>query len=143
MKQAVPPQGQARNDFDICADIADALGVRDRFTEQRDANAWLRHLYDRWRTDCAKLGVAVPDFATFWADGSVEVPMPEAYFVPYADFARDPAAHRLNTPTGRIETVLGDDRRLRLRRLSRPSGLDSAARIPRFAARAALIRCIC
>ena len=77
MKQAVPPQGQARNDFDICADIADALGVRDTFTGQRDANAWLRHLYDRWRTNCAKLGVAVPDFATFWAEGSVEIPVPE------------------------------------------------------------------
>jgi biotin/methionine sulfoxide reductase len=103
MKQAVPPQGQARNDFDICADIADALGVRDRFTEQRDANAWLRHLYDRWRANCAKLGVAVPNFATFWAEGSVEIPVPEALFVPYADFARDPDTHRLNTPTGRIE----------------------------------------
>ena len=47
--------------------------------------------------------MAVADFATFWADGSVEVPMPEAHFVPYVDFARDPTAHRLNTPTGRIE----------------------------------------
>jgi biotin/methionine sulfoxide reductase len=103
MKQAVPPQGQARNDFDICADIADALGMGDRFTEQRDANAWLRHMYDRWRTNCAKLGVMVADFTTFWADGSVEVPMPKAHFVPLADFARDPTAHRLNTPTGRIE----------------------------------------
>jgi biotin/methionine sulfoxide reductase len=103
MKQAVPPQGQARNDFDICADIADALGVRDTFTGQRDANAWLRHLYDRWRTNCAKLGVAVPDFATFWAEGSVEIPVPEALFVPYAKFVGDPEAQRLNTPTGRIE----------------------------------------
>jgi biotin/methionine sulfoxide reductase len=103
MKQAVQPQGQARNDFDICADIADALGVRDRFTEQRDTNAWLRHLYDRWRTSCVKLGVTVPDFAAFWAEGHVEVPMPERHFVPFADFARDPIAHRLNTPTGRIE----------------------------------------
>lgn len=103
MKQAVPPQAQARNDFDICADIADLLGQRDRFTEQRDTNAWLRHLYDRWRTNCARLGVTVPDFAAFWAQGSVEVPAPESHFVPYADFVHDPAAHRLNTPTGRIE----------------------------------------
>src|SRR6185312_11743798 len=81
----------------------EALGVRERFTEQRDANAWLRHLYDRWRTNCGKLGVSVPDFATFWADGAVEVPIPDEFFVPYAAFAHDPAAHRLNTPSGRIE----------------------------------------
>ena len=103
MKQAVPPQGQARNDFDICADIADALGVRDRFTEQRDANAWLRHLYDRWRANCAKLGVTVPDFATFWVEGCFELPMPKTHFVPYAEFVTEPDAHRLNTPTGKIE----------------------------------------
>jgi biotin/methionine sulfoxide reductase len=103
MKQAVPPQGQARNDFDICADIADALGVRARFTEQRDAGAWLRHLYDRWRAACARVGVDTPDFATFWADGHVEIVAPDEPYVPYADFVRDPAAHRLNTPSGRIE----------------------------------------
>jgi biotin/methionine sulfoxide reductase len=103
MRQAVPPQGHARNDFDISADIADALGVRDRFTEQRDANAWLHHLYDRWRGNCARLGVAVPDFATFWAEGSVDVAMPEEDYVPYQEFVRDPKAHRLATPTGKIE----------------------------------------
>jgi biotin/methionine sulfoxide reductase len=103
MKQAVAPQGQARNDFAICADIADALGVRARFTEQRDTGAWLRHLYDRWRTACAKDGVNVPDFATFWAEGHVEVAAPETPYVPYTEFVRDPAAHRLNTPSGRIE----------------------------------------
>jgi biotin/methionine sulfoxide reductase len=103
MKQAVPPQGQARNDFDICADIADALGVRARFTEQRDAGAWLRHLYDRWRATCARDGVDTPDFATFWADGHVEIVAPDEPYVPYADFVSDPAAHRLNTPSGRIE----------------------------------------
>ena len=103
MKQAVPPQGQARHDFDICADIADALGVRARFTEQRDAGAWLRHLYDRWRAACARVGVDTPDFVTFWADGHVEIVAPDEPYVPYADFVRDPAAHRLNTPSGRIE----------------------------------------
>ena len=103
MKQAVPPRGQARNDFAICADIAEALGVRARFTEQRDAAAWLRHLYDRWRQGCARAGAVVPDFDTFWAEGHVEVPAPDTPHVPYADFVRDPAGYRLNTPSGRIE----------------------------------------
>jgi biotin/methionine sulfoxide reductase len=103
MKQAVPPQGQARNDFDICADIADALGVRARFTEQRDTAAWLHHLYDKWRAACARDGMETPDFETFWADGHVEIEAAEVHYVPYEAFARDPAAHRLNTPSGRIE----------------------------------------
>ena len=103
MKQAVPPQGQARNDFDICADIADASGVRAQFTEQRDTPAWLHHLYGQWRVACARDGVDTPDFETFWADGHVEITAPDAPYVPYAAFVADPAAHRLNTPSGRIE----------------------------------------
>ncbi|NBQ76819.1 MAG: Asp-tRNA(Asn)/Glu-tRNA(Gln) amidotransferase GatCAB subunit C, partial [Acetobacteraceae bacterium] len=35
MHQAIPPQGQARNDHDMLADIAEELGYRERFTEQR------------------------------------------------------------------------------------------------------------
>lgn len=103
MKQALPRFAQARDEFDYMADIAEALGVRERFTQQRDAAAWLDALYGRWRDICARLGVEVPDFATFWARGAVEVPAPERGPVPFADFVRDPAAARLNTPSGRIE----------------------------------------
>jgi biotin/methionine sulfoxide reductase len=103
MHQAVPPHAQARNDFDILADIADAQGLRDRFTEQRDTPAWLRLLYERYRQGAARLGVALPEFDGFWAEGHTEMPAPDAHFVPFAEFARDPAAHALNTPSGRIE----------------------------------------
>lgn len=103
MRQAIPPVAEARNDVDILADIADALGYRDRFTEQRDEGAWLRHLYDRWRAGCARLGFEPPDFDTFWEEGHVETPPPEQDFVQFADFAGDPEANPLNTPSGRIE----------------------------------------
>ncbi len=74
------------------ADIADALGVRDRFTQQRDVPAWLRAIYGRCRDNCARMGIDLPDFDTFWAAGSVEVPPPERGIVPFAAFVRDPAA---------------------------------------------------
>ncbi|WP_424137821.1 molybdopterin-dependent oxidoreductase [Roseomonas chloroacetimidivorans] len=103
MHQAVPPQGQARNDHDAFADIADALGYRERFTDQRDEGAWLRHMYDRFRRACAAMGAEVPDFDRFWAEGHVEFSPPEEDFVQFADFARDPAAAPLNTPSGKVE----------------------------------------
>src|SRR5690606_34482350 len=76
MKQAIAPVGQARNDYDIFADIADALGVGPQFTGQRDESAWLRHLYDRWRRACTQLGQEPPDFDTFWERGHVEFERP-------------------------------------------------------------------
>jgi biotin/methionine sulfoxide reductase len=103
MKQVVPPQGQARDDFAICADVADALGVRDRFTEQRDVPAWLRFLYGRWRDQIGRIGLQVPDFEAFWEAGAIEFPLPDGDIVPFEAFVRDPARHPVKTASGRIE----------------------------------------
>ena len=107
MHQAAPPQGQARNDHDAFADIAEALGYRERYTEGRDEAAWLRHLYDRFRRACAAMGEAVPEFDRFWAEGHLEFARPETDFVSFADFARDPEAAPLATPSGKVELYSG------------------------------------
>ncbi len=103
MHRAIPAQGGARDDFSIFADIADALGVRDRFTEQRDVATWLRVMYERMRSAASRAGLEIVDFDRFWEAGFVEIPAPPATDVPFSAFVRDPAAHRLNTPSGRIE----------------------------------------
>jgi len=105
MKQAVPAQGQARDDFAIFADIADALGVRHDFTEQRDEPAWLRHLYDQARAGWTRAGLETPDFDGFWARGHLEFTPPARHFVLFEAFRDDPAGNPLNTPSGRIELV--------------------------------------
>ncbi len=105
MHQAIKPLAKARNDVDMLADIADALGYRDRFTEQRDERAWLRFMYERWRQQCAGLGFEAPDFDRFWKVGHVEVPEPPngQEYTQFADFAADPDEAPLNTPSGKIE----------------------------------------
>jgi len=103
MHQAIAPVGQARNDADILADLADALGYRAQFTEQRDEMAWLQHLYGMWRRACAGQGIEVPDFATFWERGFVEIPAPERHYTQFAEFRADPEANPLNTPSGKVE----------------------------------------
>ena len=103
MHQAIAPIGLARNDTDIFADLADAGGFRANFTEQRDEMAWLQHLYGRWRQACDKQAITVPDFAEFWTRGYVEIAAPTEDYVQFADFARDPDANPLNTPSGKVE----------------------------------------
>ncbi|MGG5809125.1 molybdopterin-dependent oxidoreductase [Falsiroseomonas sp. CW058] len=103
MHQAIAPVGQARNDVDMLADIADALGYRASYTEQRDESAWLQHLYGLWRRACAEQGIEVPDFDRFWADGFVEIAPPGREYVQFAEFRADPAANPLNTPSGKVE----------------------------------------
>ena len=105
MHRAIPPVGEARNDFDIFAGLAQRMGVAQAFTGGRDEQAWLRHLYDRFRQQSNQL----PDFETFWQLGHLErQDDPEGSQDPgrgvlFHAFRMDPERNRLATPSGRIE----------------------------------------
>ncbi len=103
MDKAVDPVAGARNDLDIFADLAGRLGFGDRFTEGRDEEAWLRHLYDVCRQQAAHFDLEMPDFDDFRRTGHVEFPPPEEPYVLFAKFRADPEAAPLRTPSGRIE----------------------------------------
>ncbi|MSQ69897.1 MAG: Asp-tRNA(Asn)/Glu-tRNA(Gln) amidotransferase GatCAB subunit C [Betaproteobacteria bacterium] len=105
MKQAMPPVGEARNDYDIFSDLAARLGYESAFTEGRDEMAWLRHMYDEAARATVRLGIALPSFEEFWERGSHEFAEPDAPRVLFADFRNDPDAHPLRTPSGKIEIV--------------------------------------
>ena len=103
MARAIPPVGQARNDYDIFSGLADRLGFRDGFTEGREEKDWLSHLYDTLRRDFIRQGVELPPFDTFWSSGHITLPTEGKEKVLLAKFRDDPVAHRLPTPSGRIE----------------------------------------
>lgn len=102
MHKAIEPLGEARSDFDIFNALAEQLGVAAPFNEGRDEMGWIRHLYDASRIDAQeRLGVALPDFDSFWQTGSAQVPTQDNYTY-LADFRADPVTHRLATESGRI-----------------------------------------
>ncbi len=55
-QQAIRPQGQTRNDFDIFAELADRVGLGSSYTEGRDEDAWLRWIAAR---------AGIPDYDAF------------------------------------------------------------------------------
>ncbi len=103
MHQAVAPVGAARNDHDIFAGLAARLGFAEAFTEGRGEMDWLRHLYDVFRQQAARERIELPDFDAFWRAGHIELPVADDGRVLFAEFRRDPEAHPLATPSGRIE----------------------------------------
>lgn len=103
MHQAVKPVGEARNDHDVFAGMAERLGFADRFREGRNEMEWLRHFYDVARQRVARSGQEWPDFERFWREGEIELPSQTEQRTLLADFRADPAAHPLQTPSGRIE----------------------------------------
>ena len=114
MHRAINPVGHARNDFEILRALAGRLGYEAAFTEGRDEMAWCRYAYDQVRAGAQTKGMTLPGFQQFWAEGFVELPPPARDFVLFEEFRRDPERHPLKTPSGKIETPLGDHRRLRL-----------------------------
>jgi biotin/methionine sulfoxide reductase len=103
MQKAVEPVGQARNDFDIFADLAERLGFRERFTEGRTEEEWLRHLYNISRQQAAKSRIELPDFDAFWKQGYIETAEPTKHYVRFEEFYQNPDRHPLQTPSGKIE----------------------------------------
>lgn len=105
MKKVVDPVFEARNDFDIFADIAERLGARDAFTDGKDEMDWLRGFYEAGMGQADALGIEVPDFDGFWEAGILEFEISEEAkrYVRYGDFRADPLFEPLGTPTGLIE----------------------------------------
>ncbi|MEW5728381.1 MAG: molybdopterin guanine dinucleotide-containing S/N-oxide reductase [Pseudomonadota bacterium] len=103
MQQAIPPVGQARNDYDILADLAERLGFRDQFTEGRSEMDWLRHMYAGAQEQAQKKNLPMPDFDAFWEKGFVEFPEENVDNILYGSFRKDPNANPLGTPSGKIE----------------------------------------
>ena len=103
MYQVVQPVAQARNDFDIFADLSGRLGFQSAFTENRNEMEWLRHMYEVARQQVAEKSISMPGFDEFWSDGSFRFPDPEEQSVLFKTFRADPLANPLTTPTGKIE----------------------------------------
>ncbi|MEW6364229.1 MAG: molybdopterin-dependent oxidoreductase [Acidobacteriota bacterium] len=90
--RAVPPAGESRTDYDILADLAERMGFGGEFTEERDADAWLRRFLDESE---------IEDIDEFRRTG--------VYFgrerdrTGLAAFVSDPVGKPLSTPSGKVE----------------------------------------
>jgi len=105
MPALIPAVDEARDDYDIFTGLAKRLGVAERFTEGRDSEAWLKHLYDEFRELSEKQGVQTPTYDELQQKNWVDLPVRDAKFAetPFADFRNNPEAHPLSTPSGKIE----------------------------------------
>jgi anaerobic dimethyl sulfoxide reductase subunit A len=90
--RAVPPQGQARDDYWIFCELAERVGFGSAFSEGRGEREWL---------ECFLANSEVPDADAFrqtgiyWGRDQARVGL--------HDFALDPGSHPLSTPSGKVE----------------------------------------
>jgi biotin/methionine sulfoxide reductase len=103
MHKAIEPVGEARDDYAIFAELSRRLGCEQVFTEGRDAEQWLRLLYEESRPRARSFSIELPEFEQFWREGLFEVEYPPQETVLLKAFREDPHANPLQTPSGRIE----------------------------------------
>ena len=101
--QCVEPFGESRSIYDICAGVAQKLGIGEAYTEGRTQYQWLEHLYAESRK-------AVPELPPTYKD-ACQMGVYKRYFpenhVAYKAFRDDPKANPLDTPSGKIEIYSG------------------------------------
>ncbi len=98
---AVKPFFDSRPLYEVCVELAKRLGVEDKFTEGRDREGWIDYLYQTGtRKDYPEMP---PTVAEARALGVHHKPKSRLLPVPLEDFRRNPEAHRLSTPSGKVE----------------------------------------
>ncbi|WP_370674643.1 molybdopterin-dependent oxidoreductase [Pleomorphomonas sp. PLEO] len=103
MDKVLEPLGEARDDHAIFRGLAERFGVVDTFTEGRDQDGWLRHLWEQSSKVAVQHGVDLPDFDTFRSMGRFDRPDPTGEVIQFGDFIADPDGNPLATPSGRIQ----------------------------------------
>ena len=89
--------GECRCSYDVCADIADRLGVKEAFTEGRTHDEWVQHLYE----EGAANDPAMPTWEEIKEQGIYKRELEGS--IALKDFRDDPVANPLGTPSGKIE----------------------------------------
>ncbi|MDG2941000.1 trimethylamine-N-oxide reductase TorA [Bisgaard Taxon 10/6] len=106
MKQVVEPQFEAKNDFEIFAELAKRAGVEEQFTEGKTEMQWLREFYQTAFTAARNARVTMPKFERFWQENkpiTFETSEKAKKWVRYEEFREDPLLNPLGTPSGKIE----------------------------------------
>ncbi|WFC65568.1 Asp-tRNA(Asn)/Glu-tRNA(Gln) amidotransferase GatCAB subunit C [Achromobacter denitrificans] len=103
MHRLAEPNGLARDDYDIFADLSARLGTREAFTEGRSSREWLRHLYAKTQAALRERGLDAPDFDGFWERGELILPQQDDDGGILRAFRNDPAGKPLPTPSGKVQ----------------------------------------
>lgn len=102
MEQLAAPYGEARDDFEIFAGLAERIGCGAAFSEGLDSNGWLKRIYAVTQQALTAQGLLAPDYGTFRQGMVLSLPTRKSDG-DIRRFHSDPAAHPLKTPSGRIE----------------------------------------
>ncbi|RKS87579.1 anaerobic dimethyl sulfoxide reductase subunit A [Orbus hercynius] len=100
MQAAIEPLWENRVTYDVLAEIAEKLGVKDEFTGGKTYQQWIETCYEKTR----EINPNLPTFAQTEGKGVIDRRIADSdKYVALKDFRDDPINNPLNTPSGKIE----------------------------------------
>ncbi len=97
----VEPPGECKSDYQICAELAERLGIGEKFTQGRDEKAWTKFCLDEFRRirfpELPSLDEFIEQNLGAWTRPATQPA------IAFADFRHDPQKFPLGTPSGKIE----------------------------------------
>lgn len=103
MPQAIAPVGDARDEFETYAALAERLNFADKFTDNKTSDEWLQSMWQDMKPAAAEAGITLPAWQAFLDGDIIEFPDPSPDQTFLSEFRSDPVTHSLSTPSGRIE----------------------------------------
>jgi len=103
MPRILNPIGEARDEYDIYAELSKKLGFEKKFTEGRSSRQWLEKMWEQMKTTASGFDYTLPDLDIFLSGDVIDFhdPAPEQVFL--SDFRKNPINNPLPTPSGKIE----------------------------------------
>lgn len=99
----VSPAGEARTEYEIYSALAERLGTKSEFCEDRSEEDWLHWMWSVTQTSAAQHGLDLPEWDEFMGGDMIEMPDPSPDQVFLSGFRDDPEDCALKTPSGKIE----------------------------------------
>ena len=103
MQKIIEPIGESKSDYEIFSEISAKLNFKDKFTENRNEDQWLRYMWEEAKEGAKEAGFNLPEFDKFWKNGFQEVLSPKKQTILLEEFIKDPIKNSISTPSGKIE----------------------------------------
>lgn len=106
MHKVIEPMFEARNDYDICLELAKRMGNEQAFSEGKAEMDWIGSFYEAAAQQAKAKKVDMPSFDDFWnGESIIWFPITDAgrNYVKYKEFRDEPLLEPLGTPSGKFE----------------------------------------
>ena len=105
MPKLIEPVGESKNDYTIFSELSQKLGFHKEFTEGKNDDEWIEHLYNEFQVFMEKSGTQCPSLDVLKDKSWITLPVAGKEFAskPFQEFRKNPEESPLQTPSGKIE----------------------------------------